>query len=99
MNNETLGILAVVVCMFSFGLVNVLTKKTAEYFGAMQATVLREVVLFPILFLVLILTWGRHTFDIFYMLLAAEIASVGYFGLYFFTKALTQGKVGVVWCL
>lgn len=96
MNNEILGILAAIVCMFSFGLVNVLTKKPAEHFGAMQATVLRQVVLLPILFIVLVLTWERHTFNIPYMVLAAIIASFSYFGLYFFTIALTQGKVGVV---
>lgn len=96
MNNELFGVLAAIVCMVSFGLLNVITKIPAQAIGAMQTTVYRGLIIVPLLIIVLVVTWEQHSFNLAYIALAAAIATVSYFGLYFMTKGLTVGKVGII---
>lgn len=96
MNQQTLGLVLGVSAMTFLGLGNVLSKVPIKYLSPTKLIFFSRLFTSAIFLVVLLLTLQDANFTIKYTSITALIALLGYFPLYFFYKAITSGKVGIV---
>ncbi len=81
---------------FSFGIANAISKELSQKFGAIRATVLRNIFVALLIVASLVILQTPFIFDWHWIGLGLLIAFGGYLGFLCFMLSLKNGKVGVV---
>lgn len=96
MSIQLQAMLYALVPMICFGLSNAISKKPTEILGPNRFIIYRGIITTSITGLAALIFFQQINFDLKYLLGGIFITLISYFGLYFFTKSLEIGKVGVV---
>ncbi|OGG03705.1 hypothetical protein A2W14_04005 [Candidatus Gottesmanbacteria bacterium RBG_16_37_8] len=96
MNLQMKAIVFSLISMIGFGLETAIVKKYSEILGPIRMIFYRNLVIVLITFIALLFFIKSINFDINYILLGFIISAASYGGIFFFMKALSKGKVGIV---
>jgi len=96
MDKESLAIVYALISMVAFGLSNGIMKDYVRKYGSTQIIVYRNVVAIPVIFIAVLLFRDQQNFSPKHVILSILLACITYFALYFYMKALSNGKVGIV---
>jgi len=89
-----LGILFAFISMIAYGIGNAVSKTPSQRIGSKATIFWRNIVITMILFIAVL--FSRPVFPLKFIIIAIIIGILGYFPLYFFTRAIKVGKVGII---
>lgn len=96
MNNATLGIIFGLLALFGGGISNALVKIPSQKEGVNKTVLYRNFFITIFLGVLVLFTLDQAHFDWRYILFTIGLAIFGYIPMYFYFKATTVGKIGVV---
>jgi drug/metabolite transporter (DMT)-like permease len=96
MTLQLTAILSALVTLFCFGLSNGMQKRHVLSLGSIRMIAYRAAIIVVCLIAVNIAFWERINWRWEYILFGATVAAVSYFGLYFVSRGMEYGKVGVI---
>lgn len=96
MSRLTLGIIFGLIACFSAGLSNALVKVPTKELGANKVIFYRNIFNTIFLLIIVLLTLDKATFSPTYILITLGLSFFGYWPMYFFYRAASIGKVGII---